>query len=1368
MTRNDKQRAPLKKAAAPSGRPGPPGPTEADDLLQQAAEPDGTSFPIVGVGASAGGLEAFTQLLRALPADAGMAFVLVQHLAPSHASALAEILSRATRMPVMEVHGETTVEPNCVYVIPPDQDMVISGGRLQLLPRKDGGAHRPIDQFFRALAEDRRHLAIGVILSGTASDGTIGLEAIKAEGGITFAQDATAQHQGMPHSAIASGCVDCILPPEEIAREIVRIGRHPYAGPEARARERESEPKLTQVLQLLLRATGVDFTHYKFNTLYRRITRRMVLHKTEHLKDYVHFLQQHPAALEALYHDILISITSFFRNPEAFEAIKSKVFPRLIKDRPPQDPVRIWSLGCSTGQEAYSLAMAYAEFTEAAGSRVPLQLFATDLEETAVETARAGVYSKDIAQDVSAERLRRFFVEIDGTYRIQKSIRDACVFSRHNVLADPPFSRIDLISCRNLLIYLEPVLQQKIMPSLHYALKPAGFLWLGGSETIGGFRNLFEAEDAKHKIYCRKPGHHGTLFPVQQGRAPRASAPQIVVRPGGGTDVYREADRHLAKFAPPSVLVSAELEILQYRGDTGPYLAPAPGKASLNLLKMLREGLVVGVRAAILRCRKEQAPVRDEGLRVRSDGGWHELAVEVVPVTGGGLEEGGFLVLFEDASQARGLQPVTSEGAPTSEEPPAADPDTARLARELSATREYLQSVIEQQEAANEELQSANEEVQSANEELQSINEELETSKEEIQASNEELATVNDELNNRNTELNRLNNDLLNLLDSVQMAIVMLGPDMRIRRFTPAAEELLHLVPADLGRPIGAVKLAFDLPDLEPLLAEVMETLRNQERDVRSKEGRWYSLRLRPYRTLENKIDGVVLVLVDVDLLKRAEEYAQSIVATVREPLLVLDDHLRVETANVSFYRTFQVNPEETEGRVLYELGIREWDIPALRKLLEEILSQDTAFQDYEVELEFEHIGKKAMLLNARRLRQLDEHSPLILLAIEDITERIQSEALKQADRRKNEFLATLAHELRNPLGPILNSLQIMRLKGGDGKAVRSAFEMMERQVGQMVRLVDDLLDLGRISLGKIELRRRPIELAAVVSHAVEAIRPMCENMDQELTVKLPPQPVYLNADPTRVAQMVENLLSNACKFTDKGGRISISAEREGEQAVIRVRDSGVGIAAEELPHIFDMFMQVDSSPARSGSGLGIGLTLVKRMVEMHGGTVAAHSAGLGQGSELVISLPVMVETPEAQPPITVREPAPATSHRILVVDDNWDSATSLAMLLKLAGNETHTAFDGLEAVEAATTFRPDVVLLDLGLPKLSGYEVARKIREQPWGKEMVLVAVTGWGQDEDRQKSKAAGFDGHVLKPVEQAALTRLLAEITTARSAG
>ena len=591
-----------------------------DDVADQRDEPGGGApFPIVGVGASAGGLEAFTQLLKALPSNTGMAFVLVQHLAPSHPSALSEILARATKMPVMEVRDEPTVEPNHVYVIPPDRSMVIARGALQLLPREGRGAHHPIDQFFRTLAKEQRHRAIGVVLSGTATDGTIGLEEIKAEGGITFAQDATAQHEGMPHSAIASGCVDFVLPPAEIAREIVRIGHHPYAVPEAAAPESDDKLNLAQVVQLLKHATGVDFTGYKFNTLYRRVTRRMVFQKMDGLAEYVQYLRKTPTEVEALYSDILISVTSFFRDKESFEALKSQVFPRLLKDRSRHDPVRLWTLGCSTGQEAYSLAMAFTEAAEAAGSNVPLQLFASDLNAAGIEKARAGVYAKDIAQDVSPERLRRFFSEVDGHYRIGKEIRDACVFSRHNVLADPPFSRIDLISCRNLLIYMEPVLQQRIMPTLHYALKPAGCLWLGGAETIGTYRDLFDAEDAKHKIYAKKPGSgpgHGH-FPLQPGGAPRAPFVPITARPSDAADLPREADRILlTKFAPPGVLVSADLDILQYRGDTGAYLAPAPGKASLSLLKMLREGLLVAVRAAVQRAGKENAPVREEGLGV--------------------------------------------------------------------------------------------------------------------------------------------------------------------------------------------------------------------------------------------------------------------------------------------------------------------------------------------------------------------------------------------------------------------------------------------------------------------------------------------------------------------------------------------------------------------------------------------------------------------------------------------------------------------------------------------------------------------------------------------------------------------------------
>jgi two-component system, chemotaxis family, CheB/CheR fusion protein len=518
-------------------------------------------FPVVGVGASAGGLEALTQMLRALPADTGMAFVVVQHLAPTRASMLAEILSRAASMPVSEVQDEPAVEPDRVYVIPPGKSMVISRGVLKLLPREEArGQHRPIDYFFRSLAEDHGPKAIGVVLSGTATDGTLGLEEIKAEGGITFAQDDTAQHNSMPRSAVAAGCVDFVLPPDEIAREIARIARHPYVAPAAEAGESAREPALGRILQVLLRATGVDFTLYKANTVYRRITRRMVLHKMESLKGYARLLQDNAAEVEALYHDILINVTSFFRNPETFEALKAKVFPKLLQSRARSEPLRVWVLGCSTGEEAYSLAMTFVEFTESRGSALPAQIFATDINDKGIEKARAGVYSKAIEHDVSPQRLRRFFAEVDGSYRINKSLREMCVFARHNVLADPPFSRIDLVSCRNLLIYLETMPQRKIVPLLHYALKPGGFLILGASETIGSYRDLFEVEDARHKIYTMKPASGmpiGLVAGARGARPAELGAGSSRLRKGmSDTDMEKEVERILlAKYAPAGVLV---------------------------------------------------------------------------------------------------------------------------------------------------------------------------------------------------------------------------------------------------------------------------------------------------------------------------------------------------------------------------------------------------------------------------------------------------------------------------------------------------------------------------------------------------------------------------------------------------------------------------------------------------------------------------------------------------------------------------------------------------------------------------------------------------------------------------------------------
>ncbi|HSN87830.1 MAG TPA: chemotaxis protein CheB, partial [Thermoanaerobaculia bacterium] len=697
---------------------------------------EASPFSVVGIGASAGGLEAFTQMLSAMPVDTGMAFVLVQHLAPTHASMLAEILSRSTAMPVTEVHDEPRVEPNRVYVIPPDRNMTISGGVLQLLPREEApGQHRPIDVFFRSLAEDQKDRAIGVILSGTASDGTLGLQEIKTEGGITFAQNDTAQQDSMPRSAVASGCVDFVLSPAEIAAEIGRIARHPYGSPASPARRKaaEGEPRLEEILAILRDVKGVDFSQYKASSLNRRVHRRMILHKLSGVEEYARFLRKNPGEVEVLYQDILIHVTSFFRNPATFAALKATVLPKLFKDRSRDEPLRIWVLGCSTGEEAYSIAITFAEFAEAHGSRLPIQIFATDLNEAVIEKARAGVYPQSIAHDVPPELLQRFFSEAGGSYRISKTIREMCVFARHNVLTDPPFSQIDLITCRNLLIYLEPALQQRVVPLLHYALKPAGFLLLGSSETFGSYRDLFELADSGHRCYTKKPSTRRLTFgPAAAHRPGRGGPiPGPARRQPADDDVQKEADRILlTRYVPPGVLVNADLEILQFRGDTGPYLAPAPGKASLNLLKMARKGLAVTLRTAINKARKEDAPVREEGLQIDSEGGLREIQLEVVPVKGGSA--GGFLVLFQEP--VRGGAKAGSPLARAAAEEEDSEVENTRLAQELAATREYLQSVIEQQEAANEELQSANEEAQSANEELQSINEELETSKEEIQS----------------------------------------------------------------------------------------------------------------------------------------------------------------------------------------------------------------------------------------------------------------------------------------------------------------------------------------------------------------------------------------------------------------------------------------------------------------------------------------------------------------------------------------------------------------------------------------------------------------------------------------------------------
>jgi len=976
----------------------------------EAQQPGMEPFPIVGIGASAGGLEAFTQLLAYLPNDTGMAFVLVQHLDPKHESMLTELLSRATMMPVSQVKDGMPAEPDHVYVIPPNTNMAILHGILHLMPRAaTHGQHLPIDYFLRSLAEDQKSRAIGVILSGTASDGALGLKAIKADGGITFAQDEkTAKYDGMPRSAIAAGYVDFILPPEKIAHELARIGRHPYVThvktEKTNALLPEAGDELNKILILVRSATSIDFSYYKLSTIKRRIVRRMVLHKIDELATYTKYLHSNPNEVEALYNDILINVTSFFREPETFEALAKEVFPAMTQNRPAEQPIRIWVPGCSTGEEPYSIAIGLLEYLGEKATNTPMQIFATDISEVTIEKARAGVYLENITLDVSPERLRRFFVRLENGYQISKTIRDMCVFARQDVTKDPPFSRLDLISCRNVLIYLGPILQKKVMPIFHYALKPTGFLMLGSSETIGGFSDLFALVDKKHKFYSKKittlrPAFDFAVndYAVEVEKA--GLSKKMGEKEWSGFDVKKEADHIVMnRYAPVGVIINDDLEIRQFRGRTGPYLEPASGEVSLNLLKMAREGLAFDLRTAIHKAKKGEGPARKEGLQVKYNGQTKNVNIEVIPIKAPGAKERYFLVLFEEAitpapfesKQARLSKARADEGKRRSE-----NSQVAQLKKELAAIKEYLQSALEEQEATNEELRSANEEIQSSNEELQSTNEELETAKEELQSTNEELTTVNEELENRNLELSQVNNDLTNLLNSVHIPIVMLGSDLHIRRFTPMAEKLLNVIPTDVGRKISDIKPNVNIPDLEQLILGVIDTLSIKEREVRDQSGHWYSIRIRPYKTSDHKIEGVVLTLVDIDAQKRHEEVIQisnvfnnAIVETVREPLMVLDNDLRVKRANQAFYKTFQASPEETVNRRIYELGNRQWNIPKLRELLEEILPKNTQFLDFEVEHDFPTIGRRKMLLNARQIRREGQEPEMILLALEDITNR--------------------------------------------------------------------------------------------------------------------------------------------------------------------------------------------------------------------------------------------------------------------------------------------------------------------------------------------------------------------------------------------
>jgi two-component system, chemotaxis family, CheB/CheR fusion protein len=938
------------RRARPSTKPVATRPAEAAEPESPSATgPAERPLTIVGVGMSAGGLEACSQLLESLPSSPGFAIVLVQHLSPHHASALPVLLGARTQMVVTEAEDGSPVDADRIYVIPPDVAIELVDGRLKLSPRSDEPGHLlPVDYFLKSLAASLGDRAVGVILSGTGSDGVIGGRAIKAQGGTLLVQEpSTAKYDGMPRAAITAGLADVVAPPAVIAEKLVDLAGHAFAEGAGTALDRlpVTEEQLGEILELLRSASGgVDFSHYKQPTIRRRLLRRMALNRVGDIGAYLDLVRQQPEEARSLYQDILIHVTRFFREPESFDSLARDVLPKLIQGRKPDNPVRMWVAGCATGEEAYSLAITLWEVAGDTAAELNVQIFGTDVSETAIEFARQGLYPVGIADDIPSERLRRFFTKVDGEFRISKAIRDHCVFARQDLTRDPPFSKLDLILCRNVLIYMDITLQRKLVPIFHYALRPEGYLVLGHAETVGMQNDLFALVDKKHKVYRKKPADHPLAMPMPAyslPRTPSLAAPAPKSRPDPRL-VQNEANRILLdRFSPPGVLVDENLDVIQFRGRTGPFLEPPPGDASLNLLKLAREGLLHGLRSAVQSARKSRKAVRLEALRVLSNGGWTEVDLEVVPLAG--VHNPHYLVLFEPRERRRPRARPSPAPAP----PRARAGNAARAEQELAATREYLQSIIQEVEAANEELQSANEEILSSNEELQSTNEELDTAKEELQSTNEELNTLNDELHARNEELTRVNSDLVNLLGSVQIAVVIVTNELRIRRFTPVAEKMLNLIPADVGRPITQVRPNIDCPQLGDLILEVIDRVSPIEREVLDQEGRWYSLRIRPYKGLENKIEGAVIALVDIDAAKRhemeiqeARRQAEAIVAAVAQPLAVLDGSFRIRSVNSAFARMLRLSAGEARGRTVYEIGEGRLDVPGLHQLLERTLAQ--------------------------------------------------------------------------------------------------------------------------------------------------------------------------------------------------------------------------------------------------------------------------------------------------------------------------------------------------------------------------------------------------------------------------------------------
>ena len=1219
-----------------------PAKVDAQVTSNQENQPESLPYPVVGVGASAGGLLAFRELLGKLADNTGMAFVFITHLAPDQPSYLVEILSRSTSMQVQNIEDGHQPQPNHLYILAPGQVARIEGGFFRIEVRQYGEhTHYPIDAFFRSLGADQKSYAIGVVLSGADSDGTLGLMAIGGEGGISIAQSPeTAENAGMPTSSIEMEHVDFVGSPAEIGSELERLASQlvsPQIGSIEEDRQASTdEHSLQRILQTLRSSTGLDLRHYKPQTIRRRIARRMVIRRIESLAEYARFLQVRPDEVRTLHDDALINVTRFFRDPDLWHQISTHLLPVFFQNRAPDKPVRIWCAGCATGEEAYSIAICVLEFLKSNGLDTSVHIFGTDASEFAIEKARAAIYPESLISDVVPERLRRFFVKVDRGYQVAKRVRDCCIFARQDLTSDPPFSHIDLLFCRNVLIYFNQPLQKQIITTFHYALEPDGFLLLGTSESLRDYGDFFRAFDRKARIYSKVGGAlarpHGfsqamtaNLFPssMRGGRYSGFSAEDW-----SDVELQRSADRIvLARYAPSGLIVDEHLKVLQARGQTAPYVELTPGAITWNLAGLVRDDIATDVLAAVNRAISGYAPVSVTCLPRVQNNEQTPIQVDVLPVTSASTRTRCFLVLFSVPPNL-GKTVIDQLALPGPGEIESGKVVT-QLRQDLSSTRFHLQSLIEERDARNQELVSANEEIQSANEELQSTNEELETTKEELQSANEELQTVNEEMLQRNAVLTQTGNDLTNLINSVNIPLLMLNDQLNIRQFTPPMERLLNVRAADIGRSISEIRLQLNIENIQPILKEVLDTLETREVEVQDREGRWHLMRVRPYRTSDNKIEGLVLVLLDIDQLRRSEQelraardFANSVIQGVTMPLLVLETDCTIRSANKAFLDLAHRKGRDLSGFSLPDLVVQLWGLEGCKERLEDLLKAGPGKL-----LEFEHkstTSESKIVWIKGQVLPID-HSPVFLLTFDDITARreaemlyvTQHENLQREIETKNRSLFRAQEQLRD----LASHLLIVQ----EEERQRVARELHD-DISQRLSLID--LQFAEVEAGnpdKLSAIRQVVQSldtdVRAISHRLHpailkdlglslALRAMVREFRQRehmpATYSESNVPENLpQAVSTALYRIAQEALRNITKHAGET-HVKVSLTGENGNVRVQVRDFGAGFDQDS-----------EDYPTK-----GLGLISMEERARIAGGAFSVKSA-LGEGTSIVVEIPL-------------------------------------------------------------------------------------------------------------------------------------------------